>query len=45
MPARDNKSWQIPEIPTGVDRISSPDAAELPPNPLNDAFAIHYRVL
>jgi hypothetical protein len=45
MPARDNESRQIPEIPTGVDRVSPPDAAELPPNPLNDAFAIRYRVL
>ena len=28
-----------------ADRVGSPDAAEPPPNPLNDAFAIRYRVL
>ena len=28
-----------------ADRIGSPDAAEPQPNPLNDAFAIRYRVL
>jgi hypothetical protein len=28
-----------------ADRIGSPDAAEPPPDPLNDAFAIRYRVL
>jgi hypothetical protein len=28
-----------------ADRVGSPDTAEPPPNPLNDAFAIRYRVL
>lgn len=28
-----------------ADRVGSPEAAEPPPNPLNDAFAIRYRVL
>jgi hypothetical protein len=28
-----------------ADRVGSPDAVEPPPNPLNDAFAIRYRVL
>jgi hypothetical protein len=28
-----------------ADRVGSPDGAEPPPNPLNDAFAIRYRVL
>ena len=28
-----------------ADRVGSPDAAEPPPNPLNDAFAIRYLVL
>jgi hypothetical protein len=28
-----------------ADRVGSPNAAEPPPNPLNDAFAIRYRVL
>jgi hypothetical protein len=28
-----------------ADLVGPPDAAELPPNPLNDAFAMRYRVL